>query len=110
MDANRNRNVDVGELESGLRLIGVNLNEEQCAALLKYFDKDNSGTINFNEFLICIRGDLNGCRIEWISKAYKKLDINGDGQVTLDDIAKIYDVSKHPEIVNGSMTPKEVFM
>ena len=30
--------------------------------------------------------------------------------VKLDDIAKLYDVSKHPEIVNGSMTPKQVFM
>ena len=28
----------------------------------------------------------------------------------MDDIAKLYDVSKHPEIVNGSMTAKEVFM
>jgi len=93
-----------------LRIIGINLNEEQCAALLKHFDKDGNGTINFNEFLIAIRGDLNASRTEWIKKAYAKLDVNGDGQVTLDDIAKLYDVSKHPEIVNGSMTPKEVFM
>ena len=38
------------------------------------------------------------------------LDVNGDGLVKLDDIAKIYDVSKHPEIINGSMTPKEVYL
>jgi hypothetical protein len=36
--------------------------------------------------------------------------VNGDGQVTLDDIAKLYDVSKHPEIVNGGVDPKDVFM
>lgn len=57
MDANKNRNLDVSELEGGLRLIGINLNEDQCAALLKHFDKDGSGTINFNEFLVAIRGD-----------------------------------------------------
>ena len=28
----------------------------------------------------------------------------------MDSIAKVYDVSQHPEIVNGTMTPKEVFM
>lgn len=79
MDANKNRNLDVSELEGGLRLIGINLNEDQCAALLKHFDKDGSGTINFNEFLVAIRGDLNESRTEWIRKAYAKLDVNGDG-------------------------------
>ena len=51
MDLNKSRNLSVGELEGGLRLIGINLNGDQCAALLKHFDKDGSGTINFNEFL-----------------------------------------------------------
>ena len=55
MDLNKNRNLDVSELEGGLRIIGINLNEEQCAALLKHFDKDGNGTINFNEFLVAIR-------------------------------------------------------
>ena len=61
-------------------------------------------------FISLIQGQLNEFRTEGIRKAYAKLDVNGDGQVTLDDIAKLYDVSKHPEIVSGSMTPKEVFM
>ena len=55
IDENKNKSLDISELEGGLRLIGVNLNEEQCAALLKYFDKDGSNTINFNEFLVAIR-------------------------------------------------------
>ena len=41
--------------------------------------------------------------------AYEKLDRNGDGQVTLDDIAKIYDASKHPEVRAGRMTEEQVF-
>jgi hypothetical protein len=30
--------------------------------------------------------------------AYAKLDVNNDGQVTLEDIAQIYDASKHPDV------------
>jgi hypothetical protein len=30
--------------------------------------------------------------------AYDKLDVNKDGLVKLDDIAKLYDVSQHPDI------------
>jgi hypothetical protein len=78
--------------------------------LVKYFDKDGSKKISFNEFLQAIRGQLNESRISWIKRAYMKLDVNKDGLVKLDDIAKIYDVSKHPEIVNGSANPKEVYL
>lgn len=35
--------------------------------------------------------------------------MNGDGSVKLDDIAKIYDVSKHPDVIAGK-DPKEVYM
>jgi hypothetical protein len=35
--------------------MGVNLNEEQVAVLLKYFDKDGSGQIDLNEFMVAIR-------------------------------------------------------
>ena len=45
MDENKNKRIDIAELEQGLKLIGINLNEEQCGALLKFFDKDGSGSI-----------------------------------------------------------------
>ena len=44
-----------------------------------------------------------------IRQAYNKLDKNGDGSVTLDDIALIYDVSKHPDVVNLKKNPLEVY-
>jgi len=47
IDANKNKNLDLSELESGLSAIGVNLNTAQCQALLEHFDKDGSKTVNF---------------------------------------------------------------
>ena len=55
MDNNRNKTLDAQELEMGLRDFGINLNSEQVAVLVKFFDKDGSGNINFNEFLTAIR-------------------------------------------------------
>lgn len=45
-----------------------------------------------------------------IGKAYAKLDKNGDGQVTLEDVAKIYDASQHPEVLSGKKSEEEVYM
>ena len=36
--------------------------------------------------------------------------MNGDGLVKLDDIAQLYDVSKHPEVQSGRKQPKEVYL
>ena len=35
--------------------------------------------------------------------------MNKDGLVKLDDIAKIYDASKHPDVLSGKKSPDEVF-
>jgi len=40
--------------------------------------------------------------------AYDKLDVNKDGMVKLDDIAKIYDASRHPEVVSGKKSQEQV--
>jgi len=52
---------------------------------------------------------LNAFRLGLIKKAYEKLDVNRDGLVKLDDIAKLYDVSKHPDVISGRKQPMEVY-
>merc|ERR1711939_710817 len=39
--------------------------------------------------------------------AYDLLDKDKSGEVTWADIAKAYDVSKHPEVIKGTKTPAE---
>ena len=79
LDDNRNRQLDTNELMWGLKDFDIHLSEEQCAVLIKHFDRDNSGSVNFDEFIRALRGDLSDNRIGFIRQAYNKLDINGDG-------------------------------
>lgn len=105
LDKNKNRKIDAGELEGGLRQMGINLVDEQVSVLIKHFDNDKSGQINLTEFLTAIRGELNEDRLSWIRAAYDKLDVNKDGLVKLDDIAKIFDVSSMPEVSQSKVDP-----
>lgn len=77
---------------------------------MKHFDKDGSGAINFDEFLRAIRGELSESRVGYIRQAYNKLDVNCDGQVKLDDIAKLYDVSQHPDVKSGLLSEKDAYL
>ena len=66
LDDNRNRQLDANELMWGLKDFDIHLSEEQVQVLIAHFDRDKSGSVNFDEFLVALRGDLNESRISWI--------------------------------------------
>ena len=70
-------------------------------------DRDRSGEIDFDEFLIGIRGDMNDRRKNLVRMAFNILDSDGSGQVTLEEVMAVYDVSKSPDVISGKKTPKE---
>jgi len=93
LDDNRNRKVDKREMAEGLIDFGINLNDDEATLMFGCFDRDQNGQIKFDEFIRVLRGDLSANRLEYIKKAYAKLDANSDGLVKLDDVAKLYDAS-----------------
>lgn len=59
LDDNRNRQIDANELMWGLKDFDIHLNENQVKALIAEFDRDNSGTVNFDEFLRALRVSIS---------------------------------------------------
>ena len=71
----------------GVRDIGLRLGKQDLEKAFKDIDKDNSGSINFDEFLVRIRGDtLNKKRTALVERAFNKLDQNGNGTIEIDDL------------------------
>jgi len=54
-----NRKIDSQEFFVGLQELGVKINKTEADALMGYFDSNGDGCINFDEFLVGIRGKLN---------------------------------------------------
>lgn len=97
------------EFKDGLNDYGFSITDDQAKLLLTKFDRNKDGHIDFDEFMRYLKGDINSFREELIRLAYGKLDINCDGKVTLDDIAKIYDASYHPDVISNKKTAEEVY-
>ena len=105
-----NRKLDPGELEVGLRENGCDLTKQEVGILFQYFDTDGDGTVNFDEFLVGIRGTLNQRRQVFVDKAFLKFDKDGNGKIEPADLRGVYDTSMHPKVISGEKTENDVFM
>ena len=55
MDDDGNRSLDLKEFRKGLHDYGLHLDKLEEEELFNIFDKDGSGTIDFDEFLVRLR-------------------------------------------------------
>ena len=99
-----NKKVDREEFAVGLRENGCELSKDELNCLFGYFDRDCDGTINFDEFLIGIRGELNARRQAMVDKAFLKFDKDGNGYIDANDLRGVYNASMHPKVQRGEMT------
>jgi len=71
---------------------------------MKFYDVDGDGNISYDEFVRGLRDPLNDRRKNIVEKAFKQLDKDGSGKITIDDIGNTYDVTKNKDFINGTKT------
>lgn len=55
-----------------------------------------------------LRDDLTPRRQAMVDKAYKILDINGNGTINYDDVKEVYDVSCNKEFIEGRKSKEQI--
>jgi len=104
-----NKKVDRDEFLIGLKENGVTISKQEANALLDYMDTNRDGTLDFNEFLVAIRGEMNATRKAQTDKAFAKFDRDGSGSINASDLKGVYNASAHPKVLKGQMTEDQVF-
>lgn len=90
-------------------------------ALMKYYDVDGDGNISYDEFIRGLRDELTERRRGMVEKAFRMMDRDGSGQITIQDLGKnshlilyvflivsIYDVSMNPEYIEGRKSKDQI--
>eukprot|EP01059_Diplonema_ambulator_P037188 TRINITY_DN969_c0_g1_i1.p1 TRINITY_DN969_c0_g1~~TRINITY_DN969_c0_g1_i1.p1 ORF type:complete len:544 (+),score=164.34 TRINITY_DN969_c0_g1_i1:44-1675(+) len=110
MDDDGNRKLSRRELKDGMATYGVQMTPAELDAAFEEFDRDGDGAISITEFLVAIRGYMNDRRQNIVHEAYTRLDKNGNGTVTFDEIMSIYgrNLPDHPQVKSGYKTEKQV--
>jgi Ca2+-binding EF-hand superfamily protein len=105
MDDDKSNCIEFAEFKKGVADIGCTLTKDELKAAYDTFDADKSGSIDYDEFLLKLRGDcLNAKRQTYVQKAFEKLDKDKSGTITIDDLRGVYDVSNHPKVISGEWT------
>ncbi len=104
-----NQKVSVNEFFEGLQGYGIYLRKEEVKLLNNYFDKQNEGKINFDEFLFSIRGKPSDERQAVIDLVFYKFDKNRTGVAEASELRKVFNCVKHPRYLLKDYTEDQIF-
>ena len=108
MDHDNSGCINFVEFKKTMNDYKLGFTEEEMETLFKAFDINKDGRVLYDEFLRIIRGKLNEKRKYWVDRAFKILDVDGSGEITVSDIEKKYSAKMHPDVKAGKATEEEV--
>ena len=108
-DINNTKDLEFYEFSKSLHEFETELSDEEILNLFSYFDKDNTGVINYLNFINAIRGPMNQKRILILKEAFKKLDLDKGGQVEIGEIKTQFNAKNDKDVKSGEKTEEEVY-
>jgi Ca2+-binding EF-hand superfamily protein len=71
---------------------------------------NHDGTLNIDEFMMAVRGEMNQTRLNVVEQAFRKIDKDGNGLMEVDDIKGTYSADRHPDVMQGKRTSDDVLV
>ena len=88
IDTDNSGQITFEELKIGLKKFGANLNESEIYDLMQAADVDNSGTIDYGEFIAATLHLNKVDREDHLVAAFAYFDKDGSGYITKDELQK----------------------
>ena len=110
MDDDGSKSLSEHEFSKAIKDFKIGISEENIPILFNYFDSNRDGTLNIDEFLMAIRGELNDKRLAMVKQAFNKIDKDHSGYLEVEDIRSSYRADKHPDVINGKVSEETVIV
>ncbi|CBN74096.1 conserved unknown protein [Ectocarpus siliculosus] len=107
-DDDKSGTISFHEFQVCMRDAHMGWTEDELKNVFEHFDTDGSDTIDYDEFLFAVRGELNERRAQVILEAFEVMDKDKNGALNASDLKGVYDASQHPGVVAKRRTEEEV--
>ena len=108
IDDNNSKSLSLEEFTKCMNEFRLGFDESDISKVFKYFDRDGSGELSYDEFLRGVRGEMNQSRVKVVRMAFNKLDADKSGIVDINDIKQFYNAKMHPDVKAGKKSEDEV--
>lgn len=110
MDDDNSRSLDINEFKKACKDYRFELSDDEIERGFIAFDRNGDGTIDYEEFLRNVRGNMNNFRRKFVDQAFSKMDKDQNGYLDINDIRGVYNARFHPDVKAGKKTEDEVLM
>ena len=107
MDEDHSQELSLPEFTKAMTELEINMTSREFRLMFESFDKDHSGSIQFDEFMNTLRDPPTPQRLSLIQTAFNKLDKQGQGLLSAEYIALMYDPTGHPEVMAGRISAQD---
>ena len=87
----------------------MNLSPDEIKIIFDLFDKEKTGSINYNELMKTIVGQISPQRQSVVQKIFEHFNKDNNGKVSFNEIKLLFNSRRHPDVISGKKTESEVF-
>ena len=109
LDENNEQELDLKLFNQICHEFDFGITDEEIEELFLSFDKEETGKINYDDFIRILRGELNEKRKELVQNVFKHLDIDNKGFLTINELLNIYNPKHSLECVEQNKSEEEAF-
>ena len=107
MDSTGKRTLDIQNFANAIYEFRIQVEDWEIEALFDFFDSGMNGYINFDEFILGVRGPMNEFRNKLIMRAFDTNDEGTSGFIPLHQLRALYKARNIPEVRSGSISAVE---
>lgn len=100
--------IDANDFIHVIQNLKIPISSTDIRSLFELFSKDKKSKINYIEFMRAIKGEMDSNRRGLVEFAFKKLDKDNTGTVTIRDFLGAYCAQNHPLVRAGKRTGEQM--
>eukprot|EP00611_Tribonema_gayanum_P011403 TRINITY_DN2162_c0_g2_i1.p1 TRINITY_DN2162_c0_g2~~TRINITY_DN2162_c0_g2_i1.p1 ORF type:complete len:556 (+),score=181.59 TRINITY_DN2162_c0_g2_i1:137-1669(+) len=106
-DSDGSGKLDKAEVAKAIAALKLAFSAAQLDEVMGFFDKDGDGQVCYKQFLAGVRGEMSDRRRQLVLAAFGIMDADKNGTLDARDLRSRYDVTRHPDVMNGKKDKDE---